>query len=51
MAVAVFIIWFIWERLAERILAEPPLKLILIVSDIVALILVVVFTFGPIRIG
>lgn len=51
MAIAVFIICYLWVKLAELLFAEPPLKLIKIVSYLVALIIVVIFTFGPIRIG
>lgn len=46
MLLTIFVIWFIWERLASRILAEPPLRIVLIVSDIVALVLAVIFAFG-----
>jgi hypothetical protein len=54
MILTIFVIWFIWERLAERIFSGSPLlPLILIVSDLVALILVIIIAFGlgPIRIG
>jgi hypothetical protein len=53
MILTIFIIWFIWERLAARLITDPPLRIVLIVSDLVALALVIIIAFGlgPIRFG
>jgi hypothetical protein len=51
MALIIFIICYLWIKLAEIVFAEPPLRFIKIVSYIVALVLVVLVSFGPIRIG